>query len=197
MNTTNLLIPQLNLVFFTVPKVAGTTLKLALAEAIGKPATKETCHNMWKTVEPGDVPANYQTIALVRDPIERALSCHRQKVIGTGRSSLESKHGIKRGMSLAEFASIVASVPDTKADLHIRSQHYGMMHDGKLVPDHVFRFENLAASWDGVWALIGVPAPELRWENKGPSVQYTQAELDEALPLLRERYAVDIGALGY
>lgn len=140
--------------------------------------------------------------AFVRHPLDRLVSCYLQKLANDDAQGLNryefAGQKLRKGMPFAEFARAVCRVPDARADAHFRSQHL-TTHDGRgrLLADHVGRFENLAGDFAEVARKLGLPAglPHLfRSNNRGNHAAYYDAETRR---MVERRYARDLALFGY
>jgi hypothetical protein len=139
-------------IYFAVPKVANSSFKRVIAQAIPDmpESRREKSHGKDNTVfsDPAirrwlrknkillckhQVPAykEYLKLAFVRNPWDRLVSCYKQKI-----SDREIDNPNKRGtaralaeagfyssnMSFADFARAVSQIPDERSDRHFRSQ---------------------------------------------------------------------------
>lgn len=140
--------------------------------------------------------------AFVRHPLDRLVSCYLQKLSDDGAQGLNrhefAGQRLFKGMPFADFARAVCRVPDRVADAHFRSQ-YLTTHDGegRLLADHVGRFEYLARDFGEISRRLGLPAglPHLfRSDGREDFASYYDAETRR---MVENRYARDLALFGY
>lgn len=167
-----------------VPKAACTAIKLALLRSDGLDASGIKIHTSehWHTPPPR--PPQFR-FSFVRNPIDRAASCWRQKV-PTGEA-------LALGWQLppeTTFAEFVAWMVEAKPDQHFRPQV-------ELLPaelDFVGKFESLASEWRTLGELFNLPPLEM--VNGSPPA--AAIETDETTRRrLVEFYQADFDAYGY
>lgn len=183
----NIVIPQLQTVFFLVPKAANSSIKAAIRKHLGLSDAFATLHNGWRLCGPDGVPQGYKTVGVVRHPFDRLVSCYHNKIIGDGVSRIPW-----RGISWDEFKSRVIATPDTQADHHFRSQYCGFVSNGQMQCEHVFRFEDLPQAWDEIRAIVG-DLPDLPHKNSTDHPDWREYDCSG----LAERYADDFHWFNY
>lgn len=192
------------LAFFCIPKVANTSIKVAILKGLGRPVPRnEHSSEALDYGSAADVLAAGLTgIALVRDPESRLASCWLNKVGGPRFHpgfAHRQRYGFTKGMPWPDFARRVAKIPDRCADQHFRSQSSMLTHRGRLAPRHVFRFEDLPQAWREIQAVAlavgNLKLPDLEWFNR--SVAALPASCAAVERLIRTRYAEDYERFGY
>lgn len=167
-------------VYVEVPKVACSSIKIVLAEALGiELGTEGNPHQVTFPAPPArrDGAALYPglfSFAFVRNPWDRLVSCFRDKILGE-TSDFTGIHPV-RGvayclahfpvfqprMTFERFVTAVATIPDEEADVHFRSQHRFLTNgSGEIAIDFVGRFETLSRDFDLVSRKLGLPVSEL------------------------------------
>ena len=140
----------------------------------------------------------YFSFAFVRDPVERALSCHGDKARGAGNVELGAFAGLEPGMDLDAFCAWLETPwgSDAFADRHWLSQDALLREapDAPL-PDFLGRFERLDDDVEAVTTGLSMPRTGLAHLNRGTGVRPTPSA--EALAALGRRYARDIAVFGY
>ena len=140
----------------------------------------------------------YFSFAFVRDPVERALSCHGDKARGVGNVELGAFAGLEPGMDLDAFCAWLETPwgSDAFADRHWLSQDALLREapDARL-PDFIGRFERLDDDVEAVTTGLRMPRTGLAHLNRSTGVQSTPSA--EALAALGRRYARDIAVFGY
>lgn len=201
----NILLRDHGIVFMLLPKVANTSIKFAIAQALGLAVEKIHSPDLFEYISSAEARAFPHRIAFVRDPLTRLLSCYRDKVIGNPGNGvakgLESL-GIKQHMPFLQFVEAVADLPDQHCHgvgQHFRSQSYSLVDADGVIPNRVGRFESLHADWqrvcDFVQEVAGLQLPPLGHHcrtNPG-LVQYCPRGRAFAL----QRYREDVRIFGY
>ena len=152
---------------------------------------------------------DYYSFAFVRNPWSRIVSCYLDKIdprditedlSPKSAAAVMLKAGTDSARAdFAEFVRAVHATPDEKSNRHFRSQHTFLTdRRGRLLPEHVFRFENLAKEFNALAARLGLP-PETKLPHRNPSKKtpYQAYYTDELRELVAERYRRDIELFGY
>lgn len=206
-------------IYFVIPKVASSSFKTLFKELLNldspSPHTAKFPHIPRHKI--ADYP-NYFKFCFVRNPWERLLSCYFSKVKKNYNlninpicrtalffnSSLKGKVSwlkypvINSDMSFTEFVYAVSELPDSQADKHFRSQYTFIIdQQGKLIPDFIGRFENLAADFATVADKINLPIKQLPHELKGKHKHYTSYYTPETWELIKKRYQQDLILFNY
>lgn len=209
-------VDELALVFLSVPKVACTAIKLALARARGLkiPADERFeqhihVHPSWHREQGSLRPAQdgYHRFAFVRSPFDRLVSCYRSKILfrasPTHRTPLYEGYYFSLPINIAfdDFARRVAAIPDALADNHFKSQ-YALLHErGELLVDEVGRFERIDEHWRLLAEKHGLdPVLGVSNDSKGKAGvhgDYRQYYTEELVQLVYERYRSDVHTFGY
>ena len=198
----NLLIHEHKLCLMLICKAGNTSIKWAIAKALGVPETHRTDLYYPK---PNKADAKryrkrgYLVLSVVRHPVSRLVSCWRDKVSNPKgfHKPFARKYGnrFKPGMSFDQWAAFVADIPDGIADQHFRSMTWDLVVDDEVVPQ-VIKIES--PEW---WAQLrgriadhcGLDIGEERKENKGRGPAVDNVPMD----LIRERYAQDFQRFCY
>lgn len=171
-------------VYVEVPKVACSSIKIALAGLLGVDleAAGGNPHAAAFPEPPGPAGGSSAypglfSFAFVRNPWDRLVSCYRDKIQGEARdfTAFAPERGVaycvarfeslQAGMSFERFVDAIAEIPDTEADAHFRSQHtFVTNRAGDIAIDFVGRFESLARDFDAVCDL------HPRWSPNGDMV---------------------------
>ena len=141
----------------------------------------------------------YFSFAFVRHPVDRALSCHGDKVARDGNVALDVFHGLREGMDLDAFCEWLATPwgSDAFADRHWLSQDVLLREtDGGPLPDFLGRFENLGEDFAAVAGRLGLPAVTLPHLNRRPAPGPCPPSAVVRAALSR-RYAADLALGGY
>lgn len=212
----NILLEDLNAIYFYVPKVACSTLKKVCADTLGLQTEKrdlaETIHELpfpfAKRYKVRSHFGRYYKFAFVRNPWGRLLSCYRDKVCNDA-DNLYDRHenrfvqylknsGVYRpAMSFEDFVRVVAEIPDSRAEGHFRSQ-VSLLSDGHgLLPfDKIGRFEALEEDFETIATRIGLrcPLPYLRATGATHYRDHYSAKMRE---LIRRRFEQDVTTFSY
>lgn len=139
-----LLIHECKLCLMLICKAGNSSIKWAVAEAMGLSGTHRTDLH-WPTPNKMDVKRyrdvdGYRAIAVVRHPLARLLSCWQDKVADPARfhAPFRRKYGrrVAPGMSFDAWVRFVASIEDGMADQHFRSMAWDLCdHDGVPIPE--------------------------------------------------------------
>lgn len=167
-------------VYCIVPKVACTSIKMAIAPVFGIDTTgmevpredaqpryvihqvfNESPHQIVgkrKLVERLEDYRGHFKFAFVRNPWDRLVSLYADKIAGAGhliKSAPKGRQGFYKGMPFEEFVEVVGETPDAEANMHFRSQHKVLYARGVPLADFVGRFETLEEDFARVAEKIG------------------------------------------
>ncbi|MCP5279526.1 MAG: sulfotransferase family 2 domain-containing protein [Thiobacillus sp.] len=215
----NILLERYKAIYFPVPKVASSSLKVVFSDALG--LTPPDPQNPTSQPHKRDFPfaerdrvaadyADYFKFAVVRNPFSRILSCYRNKVANHRVNNPSFVNGIHKGfqrygdtfkhdMPFDDFLRAIASIPDKEADNHFKSQ-FTFVSDsqGRLLIDYAAKFERLADEVAYIFdkiGLVGVTLPHLL--NSGKSPEYRESYSEEGRKLMYKRYAKDFELFNY
>ncbi len=206
------------IVYISIPKVACTSIKLAIEGTRGqltsteegvmsvhKKLTSKCTHSLNRRT------ADYYIFAFVRNPFDRLVSCYEDKVRKPAQhnghyffSSAYNRVFLKQllgaefhpNMSFDEFVRLVARVPDIIADGHFKSQYSSLYRNGKRIPHFIGRFEHLNEDWKSIADKFGLA--ELTANNRTDRSRwmdyYTSRETTE---LAHQRFKKDIESFDY
>jgi hypothetical protein len=215
----NILLPDHKAIYFPIPKVASSSLKLVLSDLLGLVPPDPTHPDRLPhqrdfpfalRTEIRDHYADHFKFTVVRNPFSRLLSCYRNKIASepvTNAVFLEGVHRgfqrhvsrLRHGMTFEEFVRAVAEIDDADADKHIRSQHLFVCDaEGRLLSDHVAKFERLATEMRFIFERIGAPMVKLPHQlSSGKNTGYRRHYSPESRALAEQRYARDLELFGY
>ena len=183
------LIPELGLCYFPVPKVANTSIKHLVYEIehggpfrfdAASPDAPKHIHQEYKTPIFSKVDKNplegYLRFAVIRDPVQRLLSVWRNRVahhfeLSAPKVDIDAlaKRGLTENPSLDEFVD--------KLELYREVQASIRMHSAPLVDflgedpayfHHLFRMEELHLIEAFFFALTGIHRTLRRSQTAGP-----------------------------
>ena len=139
---------------------------------------------------------DYPVVAFVRHPVDRLVSFWKDKI--AYREHCKFEHlGFRPGMSFDAAVDVVVRLDDDLHESHISSQVSLLSHRGYVVPNRVYRFEELNDRWSEVQALAQrVPLCDLPHFNRSTKVP-SPAVSDQTLAAIQERYAQDFKVFGY
>jgi dermatan 4-sulfotransferase 1 len=193
--------PEYQIAFVHIPKVATTSVRVALSAFVSGREVHDTEGNDPLVAEAIDRYARHlypseirklsracYTVAFVRDPLDRLLSTY-------SRQGGFRRHQIPANISFADFVHRIAELPDQRSDRHIRSQHAFITDRQGIVVEHVGRFEQLESEWNDLMGRFGFPAlPKRNTSTHGP---YQDAYTPALARIAAERYRRDIEFFGY
>ncbi|MBT4500436.1 MAG: sulfotransferase family 2 domain-containing protein [Gemmatimonadetes bacterium] len=205
-----ILLADLCAIYIPIPKVANTSVKAALADALG---LRGDVHweIQWPWVEPETIWSHYAdwfVFTFVRNPWDRLLSCYLSKIHPDRMDDPLLRNGVepefwKYGsvfhgkMSFTDFVRATAAIPDEEADIHFGSQYlYVTDPSGGVFVDFLGRFESLDSNFEHVCERIGLPGrlPHLLQTQHG---HYSSYYTPETEGLVRERWVRDIDLFAY
>lgn len=199
------------IVYHATPKVACTSIKLALYELEhgrqfepwrDKNGTIRYIHDCWQDGTPYFAPAPttqlYFKFAVVRDPIERFLSAFANRVVYHGElgegylQRLDGElAGLKPNPSLHEFIGDFARY--RAASWHVRHHTDPQTHFiGKQLSyyDRIFSFAELTKIPDALQAAVGARITLPHEQHGGPKISVSELSMDERRRI-SEYYADD------
>ena len=215
-----ILLEPYDAVYVEIPKVACTSIKVALARLLGirldhlggDPHAADFPAPAAPFEGDGSLYPGLFTFAFTRNPWDRLLSCYRDKIRGEvpGFTSFTIRPGVAdclaghgeffADMSFDEFIRAVDSIPDGDADAHFRSQHSFLQTGaGRVGADFVGRFETLQSDLERVARAIGLAASlELpRLQSAQITVNYVDFYTSETQGIVARRFREDIETFGY
>lgn len=203
------------LVYFSVPKIACTSIKHFLHEVMTgtrfEPFEKRNGRRVFiHTVYPAEpfssvdqsAFADFRRITVVRDPVKRLLSAYSNRVVHYRELSSE-----KVGPRLA--AAGLPADPDLDtfiANLEGYCAHFGKIRHHTLPHTHflgsspeyftrIYRFSELDQMADDVRTLTGSPLALQHLQKGGPKLSVDDLSAKQ-VSLIRDRYAGDYEAFG-
>jgi len=202
-------------VYFFIPKVACSSIKMELGRAMGLIAarkyTDDELHRVgypttqrWKLKKY----RHYFKFTFVRNPWDRLVSCYSNKIKPTPEINNENfkdgvfrefdRYGVFRaGMTFENFAEAVCSIEDGDAQDHFRSQHTFLYDGDQPLIDFVGRFENLAGDFALVQKKIGLPGTMLEQRMSSNRKSYRDYYNPKTRQLVEKRFARDIDLFKY
>ena len=204
-------------VYVEVPKVACTSINVALAAMLGIDLVEGNPHETafpainCELSNQGPLFPGLFSFAFVRNPWDRLVSCYRDKILFEAKGFTHStiRPGIadclarfdefRPGMSFEAFTEAVASITDERADYHFRSQHTFVANRGHAIAvDFLGRYESLAEDIVRVQVMAGLPGLELpRLQASTTPIHYHEFYNERTRTLVAERFATDIALFNY
>jgi hypothetical protein len=185
--------------WFGLCKNANSSIKRAFFESMGLFPEKEHASGLLNYATKQQIDQSpFWSFAVVRNPINRAVSCWKNKCFKSWRAEYGQRFKIYQRMPFDAFVEAIHAVPDheaTGAGQHFRGQFYDISIGGRLIPDHIGRFEQIEETWQEVQERSSIPLPDLKHFNK--SVKDNPPMSNATIELLRERYAADFEAFAY
>lgn len=180
------------LCFMLIPKCANTSIKLAIMSALGKDP-RVNPHAAFDTMRTEDIPADFLTVTVLRNPVSRIQSVWKDKVRDKVHRGFRVHPEITEGMSLRAFVEAVSRIPDEDAEQHFRSQFWHLYDGSRYVPDVTARVETLKKDWKRIRRAVKIHSG-LVLPSSLPRANTSEGELlwDSYLSsLVNERYATD------
>ncbi len=214
-----ILLKKFHAIYIPIPKAACTSFKTAFAGLLGVDLDKAKGdpHRVWfpsplpiERLEPLLYPEFFR-FAFVRNPWDRLVSCYRDKIknevpgytlftIRAGVANCLARFGaFHPDMTFDAFVAAVASIPDSEADEHFRSQYTFLLNKrGEISADFVGRYERLSDDFRIVRERTGLPEIELpRLQAAPTAAKYLAFYTPETRELVAERFRRDIEMFGY
>lgn len=209
----NILIEDYRAIYFFIPKVACSSLKLAISDLINitppDPVNKSAYPHKrsYPYVKRNIILKHYSSyfrFAFVRNPWDRLLSCYQNKIVGVrngkfGEVILPEFFNNYPGffsldMSFQQFVAAINAIPDKYADPHFRSQ-YTFLEDnqGNDLANYIGRFENLNDDFDAIKKRLNAPLFTLPHIMQSPRENRYREYYDQrTIRLVQTRYEKDI-----
>lgn len=199
-------------IYFPIPKVACTSVKIALANVLDVklcpyPYIHESSFPIVKVNKPEKF-KHYFKFCFVRNPWSRIFSCYREKIRNKDYNGYTFINGVFNGflrfkkfrgeMCFDEFVDVLRTIPDQKADPHFKSQHTFITNErNELIVDFLGRFEYLGRDFSYICKKIGLSNIEIPHVNKITCGEYRKYYTKRTCQIVRERYALDISVFNY
>lgn len=208
------LLEREKIAYIRIRKVASSSINLSLmqhlAKADGQPdptndrtlrkaiEARHSSHISHKVIR-RDLKGKYFIFAFVRNPLSRAWSVYKNKVINPRRAAKKdvlSNRDFYFGMDFAAFVDVLVNLPDDIIDRHLRSQSWFLCDGQGLLPDYIGKLETFDADWGFVSEQYGLPKP-IHWNRTGTRGKLSDICSRADMERLIERYADDIEMFGY
>jgi len=171
-----ILFRDLPLMYGRVPKVANSSIKVALCkllsnrpeEGLRKSADRfwrENTHGETTLVTPEqarDLRRSHFSFSFVRNPFDRLVAAYNNKLIEIQEVPQPMQRmGLFHGMAFEQFIACLGSIEPELMDNHVRPQADLLFCENALVPKFVGRMEHMRSHWRKLrhrMALEGLPA---------------------------------------
>lgn len=189
----NLVYDEHKLIVFPIRKAASTSIRKAFVETFGDTA------RYLSTPECADL--GYFGVSIWRDPVERILSFHANKI--QGKSSIHPQFaavGMVPDQPLKDTIRIICLQPDETADPHFNSQHAMCRHNEDMLVNWVGAFKNIDESWQDLRCIVfgrtelWLPEHLERLNRSASEPLYDDLGCD-LLWMIEERFIHDYGVL--
>lgn len=209
-NLPTLFLRDEKLLYVDIPKAGCSSVRHFLLSAKGL-STKKLHNQQSLRLTRKDDLREVWCFTFVRDPLERLISCYRDKIrhprfqskrFKDGVESSLWRYGLTPGLSFGEFVRFVANVPDVEADHHFRSQSdiiSPFQEVASALDFKIWWIEEMASTLASLRKLF--PPQQERVSGqivirnkslKNPGVQEGPIGLDKAtLDLVQSRYSAD------
>jgi chondroitin 4-sulfotransferase 11 len=202
------------LIYIYLPKVACSSIKKSLFpifdidENINPHIANFPKRLTWDKLTDN----KYYIFTFVRNPWDRLVSFYRDKIRGVYKMGdieyYRACFGARfyAGMTFEELARLICKIPDSIAEIHFRSQTCSLIHNGKLLPDFIGRYENLEEDFYKMCRMkdLSLTLPHLfnnvpkdKLDNTWEKVDYKTYYSEELKNLVGKRYRKDIEYFNY
>jgi len=206
------------LAYFRIPKAANSSIKHVFSGALGLPkleGVSQTSDLYWMSQDPNIVEILsvkefiqrgyedcYFSFSAVRDPIERVVSCYKNKFLrNTELSDSLASRGFTRSMGFAEFVSHLCRIRDHKSDVHLMSQSNILSYKGRLRAKTIIPLPLLKERWKVIQDYVGessnVCLDDLPVINSTNNVNESISLDPKVIRKLRRRYKRDYALLPF
>jgi hypothetical protein len=202
---------ELKLIYYPVPKAASSTVRRYLIEH-GYPDRRpsELTHNHIQHFQfprtsqskaRDFLAEGYRSVAIVRNPYERIVSCYFDKIVGAGASPgpsagfvrynrLLGRNLFRNDMTFPEFIRVISRIPDFAADAHFRSQRtFIPVAGGQVNLDCLIQMERFSEQFPAFLKAVELPVWEMMRENQTSKRDAILRQFPETIPLIQKRYA--------
>lgn len=205
--------PRLNAVYLSNPKVACSTVKLALQRAeAGDPdwVPKRSVHDhngspllTWPdlTMETWQAATRGKLLfSFVRNPFDRLRSAYLNRIV---RRQNQGIHRTRAGFdpnyvpNFREFVLKICTIDPRRHDAHWRPQSLNLSN-GRVTLDFLGRLETFQADWAKLAERLGLPTELERAGKETTKEAKSELIIDSEMQLAIARvYALDFEAYGY
>ncbi len=186
--------------YVNVPKVAGSSIKTAIADHMGV-----DWRDAFLRTHPHTRPLSYildrrdlHWFTVVRHPCDRLVSVWTFFLTPQSRElDLEKNPDLRAmtGWSFPQFVRTVIGMSVVQMDMHYAPQTELLYHNGRPLFNQLLRLEGLREEWRGLRSRFGLPPlPHIRESTHPPWQEMFTPDL---LRVVRNRYADDFEHFGY
>jgi hypothetical protein len=141
----HLVLPEYRLAFLHVPKCGGTTVKQAIAKAVGLELKEfKRFRPRWSKEKILREGSGFLKFAVVRNPYDRLVSYWEYNVRGVGC------HEFPKQIGFREMVGVICNdiAEQRHVDIHYRPISQILTDDrGELIPDIILQLETLEQEW--------------------------------------------------
>lgn len=146
--------------------------------------------------------SDYLTICIIRNPYERTISTWAHKITHNPKGKVQWPNlGFWAGMTFEEYVAHINKISDEKADIHFKSQAYLSSIGNELIPQYIFRFEDLPYCWKKIQYLVyswcGMELPDMPHYNPSKEKRPDLDKMPRIKEVIYQRYKNDFKILGY
>lgn len=210
-----ILLRKIPLIYARVPKVANTSVKLALASLVDPSLEPNpdilTADSAWKQGSDGESKmvnamdaqrrrSSHFIFSFVRNPYDRLVSAYNNKLIENDHlSSAMQKMGLKRLMPFDQFLEVVAATPNDELDIHLLPQSRILCIEGQVIPHFIGKIEAMPSHWQllqqrmnqaGLPAVGNLPKANVRRKHLNDLPNYFNTS--HRIKLVANRYSDDL-----
>ncbi len=199
----HLVLREHKLAFLHVPKCAGTSVKNAMADALGYKGfgNLKRMRQMWSIERVLEEAGDFLKFTVVRNPFDRLVSVWEHQIRGTGPG--HKRVGFDSGITFVEFICSLSKMDVMDMDVCIRPMYSILYKTGYLIPDIVLRLENIEEDWGILVGVVkrycGLSLPPL-YRNRMSADRgegYRAYYQKDAKRLVESKYKHDLLHFGY
>jgi len=169
-------VPDRGFIFVETPKVACSSIKLAIGNSVVGARTEAQSRAWWqpkmRVTQEQVAKSDMFRFAVVRNPFDRLVSCWSDKVRAGHWDPPDNKR--------MTFPQLVHKLHEFNVigNRHAAPMTQLLTYEGQLIIDYVLRFERLAEDWERLRALTGLgPLPHRNRSKHKPYQEYYDEEL--------------------
>lgn len=206
------------LAYFRIPKAANSSIKHVFSRALELPdlvGLSRTSDLYWMSQDPELVEMlsvrefvergyedDYFSFSVVRDPIDRVISCYKNKFLRNKELSQSlASRGFTDSMGFTDFVNHLCKIRDAEADVHLMSQSYILSCEGRIRPKIIIPIQALVGHWKTIQEHVKVTHGTIL--DDLPTINSTK-KISEVIPLDRDsmtkleaRYKKDYAMLSF